>query len=200
MFQRPITTAIAVTMLTIADPSIGVTATTCWLPPVDAPVVDPFREPECAWCPGNRGIEYATVPGTPVRSVAAGEVSFAGTVAGTVYVVVRHADGRRVTYGRLAERSVGRGDRVVAGSIVGRTTDSFHLGLRDGDRYIDPAPVLGVLVGRPRLIPTDGRAANPAPAPRLTCTGVADPSPAVRSRWVGMRPAGDSISERFTVR
>ena len=34
-------------------------------------------------------------------AVASGEVTFSGTVAGTRYVVVRHADGLRVTYGNL---------------------------------------------------------------------------------------------------
>ena len=74
----------------------------CWLPPVDAPVVDPFRPPPCTWCAGNRGLEYGTPSGVAVRAVAAGEVTFSGTVAGERYVVVRHADGRRATYGGLA--------------------------------------------------------------------------------------------------
>src|SRR5690606_16673870 len=33
-------------------------------PPVDAPITDPFRPPPQPWLPGNRGIEYATAPGT----------------------------------------------------------------------------------------------------------------------------------------
>ena len=74
----------------------------CYVPPVDAPIVDPFREPACAQCAGNRGLEYATAPGTPVRAVAGGIVSFSGVVAGTRYVVVDQPDGYRTTYGRLA--------------------------------------------------------------------------------------------------
>ena len=35
-------------------------AAECWRPPVPAPVVDPFREPACRWCRGNRGIDYGT--------------------------------------------------------------------------------------------------------------------------------------------
>ena len=31
-------------------------------PPVDAPVVDPFRPPAERWSAGNRGVEYATDP------------------------------------------------------------------------------------------------------------------------------------------
>ena len=45
--------------------------------PVDAPVTDPFRPPPEPWSPGNRGIEYATVPGTPVRAIGPGAVVFA---------------------------------------------------------------------------------------------------------------------------
>lgn len=142
---------------------------TCWLPPVDAPVVDPFRPPACTWCAGNRGLEYGTPSGTIVRAVAAGEVTFSGTVAGERYVVVRHADGRRATYGGLESSSLRTGDAVVAGVSVGLTAGHLHFGLRDGDTYVDPAPFLGRLVGRPRLVPDDGTAARPAPPPRLRC-------------------------------
>ena len=85
----------------------------CWQPPIAAPVSDPFRAPVCQWCPGNRGIEYATRPGTTVRSVGAGTVSYAGTIAGTRYVVVRLANGWRVTYGDLASSDLRTGDVLV---------------------------------------------------------------------------------------
>jgi murein DD-endopeptidase MepM/ murein hydrolase activator NlpD len=141
----------------------------CWLPPVEAPVVDPFRPPPCTWCAGNRGLEYGTVSGVAVRAVAAGEVMFSGTVAGERYVVVRHADGRRATYGGLASSTFRAGDAVVAGMSVGITAGHLHFGLRDGENYIDPAPFLGRLVGRSRLVPDDGTAARAAPPPRLRC-------------------------------
>jgi murein DD-endopeptidase MepM/ murein hydrolase activator NlpD len=150
----------------VAGPAL---AGACWLPPVDAPVVDPFRPPPCTWCAGNRGIEYGTPSGADVRAVAAGEVTFSATVAGERYVVVRHADGRRTTYGGLASSSLRAGDAVAAGVIVGTTAGHLHFGLRDGDTYIDPAPFLGRLVGRPRLVPDDGTGARPAPPPRLRC-------------------------------
>jgi murein DD-endopeptidase MepM/ murein hydrolase activator NlpD len=139
----------------------------CWRPPVAAAVSDPFREPACRWCPGNRGIEYATTRGEAVRAVAAGAVTFAGSVAGTAYVVVTHADGLRATYGNV-EPVVAPGDVVVAGSIVGHAAGPVHFGLRQGDTYLDPAPWLGTLVGVPRLIPIEGAPA-PAPAPVLRC-------------------------------
>jgi murein DD-endopeptidase MepM/ murein hydrolase activator NlpD len=150
-------------------PSSIVHAAPCWPPPVAAHVSDPFREPTCAWCPGNRGIEFGTVRGAAVRAVATGRVTFAGTVTGTVYVVVRHGDGRRVTYGNLESESYDVGDLVVRGQRIGQAAGAFHLGLRDGDRYVDPWPYLGRYVRRPRLIPVDGSRGNPAPPPRLTC-------------------------------
>ncbi|MEM9038488.1 MAG: M23 family metallopeptidase [Actinomycetota bacterium] len=141
----------------------------CWRPPVEGTVVDPFRPPACRWCAGNRGIEYRVRPGSAVRAVAGGEVTFAGPVVGRLYVVVRHADGGRVTYGLLDERSVGRGDRVVRGQRIGSNTEAFHFGLRQHDEYVDPAPFLGELRGRPRLVPVDGSAARPGPPPVLRC-------------------------------
>jgi murein DD-endopeptidase MepM/ murein hydrolase activator NlpD len=144
-------------------------SSTCLLPPVAAPVVDHFRPPACQWCPGNRGLTYAVPAGTEVRAAASGTVTFSGTVAGTFYVVVRHADGLRATYGQLAGSGLRAGDVVVAGSIVGPSTSGLHFGLRRGDEYLDPEPLLGRLVDRARLVPTDGTPPRAAPPPRLQC-------------------------------
>ena len=163
-------TGIVLAVILLLVPSGTVHAAPCWPPPVVAPVTDPFREPACAWCPGNRGIEYGTSPGASVRAVATGRVTFAGSVTGTVYVVVRHGDGRRVTYGNLDAARFDVDDLVVRGQVIGRAAGAFHFGLRVGDRYVDPGAHLGRYVRRPRLIPSDGTAGNPAPPPRLSCT------------------------------
>ncbi|PIE32787.1 MAG: peptidase [Ilumatobacter coccineus] len=141
----------------------------CWRPPVDAVVVDPFRPPTCPWCPGNRGIEYATPAGTPIHAVASGTVSFSGTVAGTTYVVVALADGKRITYGNLADPLVSRGERVVTGQGLGRTAGRFHFGVRLGDHYLDPDRFLGVPRYRVRLLPIDGSRPVSTPSPRWVC-------------------------------
>ncbi|MBI5089792.1 MAG: M23 family metallopeptidase [Actinobacteria bacterium] len=145
----------------------------CWAPPVDAPIIDPYRAPTCTYCPGNRGIEYGPRPGQAVTAVAAGTVSFAGVVAGTRYVVIEHADGLRATYGRLATIAVARGASVTPGTRLGTTTDAFYFGLRRGvapaDQPVDPTPFLGVRRFPVRLVPIDG---TPAPWPgpgRLSC-------------------------------
>jgi murein DD-endopeptidase MepM/ murein hydrolase activator NlpD len=88
-------------------------------PPVDAPVVDPFRPPAGPYGPGNRGIEYATRPGTAVRASAAGTVSFAGQVGGRLHVTVAHPGGVRTSYSFLATVAVGAGDAVAQGDVVG---------------------------------------------------------------------------------
>lgn len=156
-------------VVAVAVPAGVADAAPCWRPPVDAPVTDPFREPVCTWCPGNRGIEYGTARGTSVRSVGAGTISWAGTVAGTVYVVVRHPDGRRVTYADLTEERFDTGDRVRRGQTIGRTAGRLHFGVREGGRYVDPARFLGRTAYPARLIPMDGRRANPSPPPRIVC-------------------------------
>lgn len=175
----------------------------CWHPPVDAEVADPFRAPSCPWCPGNRGIEYNSGPGEPVRAVAAGVVTFAGPVAGTFYLVVGHADGVRATYGGLTDVTLRVGDPVVRRMRVGTTVGRLHFGLREGDDYIDPTPFLGYLVGRARLIPTDGSPERPAPPPVLRC-GVRPPRIDTRSTHTDGADLGvltsPGLRSRFTVR
>jgi len=172
MLRRALCAVVVVLAATlVASPA---TAGPCWQPPVDGLISDPFRAPPCPYCAGNRGIEYRVAPNSIVRAVASGTVSWAGSIAGTRYVVVRHVNGWRTTYGRLASMSLSSGDAVLAGSRIGETTSEFYFGLRQGDRYVDPAPYLGHLRGRPRLVPIDGRAARPSPPPRWRCVvGVA---------------------------
>ncbi len=101
--------ALALTLASTASTASAIS----YVPPVDAPIIERFRPPACTWCPGNRGIDYATPPGAPVRASAGGVVTFSGSVAGDRFVVVAHADGLRTTYGYLATAIVAAGDRVV---------------------------------------------------------------------------------------
>jgi murein DD-endopeptidase MepM/ murein hydrolase activator NlpD len=175
-FSVVIVLAVPLVLVVLALGSSVAVAVPCWQPPVEAPIADPFRPPACRWCAGNRGIEYRTRPGTPVRAVAAGRVSFAGSVAGERYVVVRHSDGRRATYGNLASIAVGEGDAVVARSIVGIASSATHFGLRRGETYLDPTPYLGRPVTVTRLIPLDGSPAAPPGPTRWRCTAPEIPS------------------------
>jgi murein DD-endopeptidase MepM/ murein hydrolase activator NlpD len=124
-------------------------------PPVEGPVIDPFRPPAGPYGPGNRGLEYATVAGAPAVAIGAGVVVFAGPVAGRGVVSVVHPDGLRSSLTGLVAILVRPGQVVGPGTIVGTTGTRLHLGVRSGDRYIDPAQLFGP--GRPRhavLVPT----------------------------------------------
>ena len=128
-------------------------------PPVDAPIADPFRPPATPYGPGNRGIEYATAPGTVVRAAAAGTVTFAGLVARSLDVTIFHADGIRTSYVGLATTRVHVGDTVALGEPIATTTDRFHIGARRGDAYVDPAGLWGPAQrGSAYLVPLDGHA------------------------------------------
>lgn len=156
--------------IAVAVPSAGAIAAPCWAPPVAGWVTDPFRAPPCRYCSGNRGLEYRTGSAAVVRSVAAGTVTFSGIVAGTRYVVVQLANRWLITYGKLAATNVARGDIVASRTIVGRAAGELFLGLRIQGVYSDPAPYIGQRVGRPRLVPIDGRAPRPSRDVRWRCT------------------------------
>jgi murein DD-endopeptidase MepM/ murein hydrolase activator NlpD len=118
-------------------------------------VVRPFDAPETRWGAGHRGADLAGHPGQPVRTSLAGRVSFVGRVAGRGVVVVDHG-GTRTTYEPVLG-TVGHGDRVASGAVVGRLSTSgghcvprscLHWGLRRGDVYLDPL----TLVDAPRPV------------------------------------------------
>lgn len=128
-------------------------------PPIDAPVVDPFRPPPEPWLAGNRGLEYETIAGSRVGAIGAGQVIFAGPVAGDLHVTIRHPDGLRSSYSFLAAIHVRVGQRLATGATVGVTGEMFHLGVRDHNTYIDPAGLWGRWVsgGLVMLVPLDAR-------------------------------------------
>lgn len=122
--------------------------------PVSGVVTDPFRPPATPYGPGNRGLEHATEPGDPVRAAAAGRVTFAGPVAGTLHVTVLHADRARTTYSGLATVAVDAGDEVAAGEALGTSGATLLWTLRLGEAYLDPAVALAASgTGRVRLVP-----------------------------------------------
>jgi murein DD-endopeptidase MepM/ murein hydrolase activator NlpD len=111
---------------------------------------------------GNRGIEYATLPGSPVRAIGPGVVAFAGPVAGRLVVTLRHPDGLRSSYSGLATVEVRSGGRVAAGEAVGHAADRLHLGVRRGDTYLDPASLWGRRVGGGRVVLVPDRPPSPS--------------------------------------
>ncbi len=158
---------------------------TTWVRPVPGPLVRPFVAPRSRYGAGHRGADLAAAPGTPVVAPGAGRVVFAGSVAGTLHVVVQHADGLRTSLSFLATVAVRAGTPVSRGQVVGTAGGSgpdhalgvVHLGLRAGDRYLDPmqlfAPVdLAEVV---RLAPVGGRPpASGYATPALEARGLAE--------------------------
>ena len=111
-----------------------------------ASIIDPFRQPSCVRCAGNRGIEYSTKIGTPIVASANGTISFYGMVGGKRYLVIRTNAGRRLTYGSIANSTLRTGDDVLAGQIIGTTGSMLYFGVRENsiyvDIYVDPAKYL----------------------------------------------------------
>lgn len=127
------------------------------------PVIEPFG-PEGAW-EGHWGVDVAMAEGAIVAAPLAGVVSFAGEVTGVRTVTIRSGNFRvSMSYLATVEVRAGvqveRGDRVgTAGSPHG--TPGLHIGLRRGDRYLDPALFArcgpgqrGILRLLPPMLPT----------------------------------------------
>ena len=127
-----------------------------WMPVAGA-VVRGFDARAGPYGPGHRGIDIAAPVGEVVRAPAAGQVVFAGPVAGTTWVSLLVAPGvvvtlgpllDPVTAGRVRPRApigrVGPGRQPGSGGPGGAT---LHLGVRVGGVYVDP---LAYLVDRPR--------------------------------------------------
>jgi septal ring factor EnvC (AmiA/AmiB activator) len=93
----------------------------------------------------RNGIEIAAAPGTPVRAVHGGTVSYAEgfTGLGTV-VILDHGEQNHTVYGYLQALTVGRGDRVEAGATVGRVGPSpagpaaAYFEMHVDGRFVDP--------------------------------------------------------------
>ena len=121
--------------------------------PVERAVSDPFHMDAGRYGPGNRGLEYASVVGDVVSAFGSGIVVFAGSVAGRLAVTVLHPDGRRSSLTGLVSLTVARGQTVVRGQLLGRAGQGVHLGLREGERYVDPASFLSQSRRRAVLVP-----------------------------------------------
>jgi hypothetical protein len=141
--------------IVFAGPASSPSCTAVFQRPVAGAVVDPYRPPACRWCPGNRGIDYATSPGDPVRAAASGVVAFAGQVAGRLVIVVNHPDGLRTTYDGVAALATSVGAPVQADDVIGLAADRLHFGVRRGDNYLDPGLYLAVTPAA-LLVPLDG--------------------------------------------
>ena len=129
-----------------------------------------WEPPATVYGRGHRGVDLAAPPGTPVRAVAAGRVSFAGRVAGKGVVSVELSGTGdpplRTTY-EPVRASVAEGDGVTAGEVIGTVEPTgshcaascVHWGLLRNDTYLDPLTLLPpwlLRTGPSRLLPVLG--------------------------------------------
>jgi len=151
---------------------VGVQPALAWAWPVDGPVLRPFVLGDDPYAGGqHRGVDIGAPAGTPVRTPAAGTVSFAGTVpTGGKTITIRTADGYAVTLQRLGSVSVARGSTVEEGDVAGSVGESaepfVYLGVRKADEpdgHVDPLGLLPPLAPTPA--PDEPAPVEPDPAP-----------------------------------
>ena len=124
-----------------------------WSWPVTGPVINGFDPPTSPFGSGHRGIDIAAAAGTPVLAPAPGTITFAGQVAGHLFVTIDHGGGVESTYSWVSALTVKKGDVVVAGSMVARSgaghpgdlVPSVHMGVKLHDVYVDPLGYLSLM-------------------------------------------------------
>jgi murein DD-endopeptidase MepM/ murein hydrolase activator NlpD len=95
------------------------------------------------------GVDYAAPTGTPVRTIADGVVTFAGTQRGYGNVIeVTHRDNKSTLFAHLSRIDVKRGERVEQGEFIGAvgttgrsTGPHLHFEFRDHGVHQDPLEV-----------------------------------------------------------
>jgi murein DD-endopeptidase MepM/ murein hydrolase activator NlpD len=164
--------AVALSIVVVAaaaGPARGGDGSWSW-PLDDRRVWEGFDRPDSEYSAGHRGIDLPGRIGEPVRAVARGRITFAGSVAGVGVVTVDHGR-ERSTY-QPVEPGVKRGDTVEAGDVVGKLRDSgshcatacLHLGRLESDSYLDPLDRLAS-ASHVRLVDPDGPVPTPPSGP-----------------------------------
>lgn len=100
----------------------------------------------------HHGIDIALSRGTPVGSVASGDILFVGRRGGYGHVVeIDHGRGETSLYAHLGETSVTAGQAIERGQVIGLSGSSgrstgphLHFEIRRDGNSIDPATVLPV--------------------------------------------------------
>lgn len=177
---------LAVLMLFLTATSTAAAST--WQAPLRPLLVTrPFEAPPTPYAAGHRGVDLKGVPGEPVRAAGAGQVSYAGPLAGRGVVVVVHG-ALRTTY-EPVQATVKRGARVSPGQQIGTLRSGhagcpaaacLHWGLLRSETYLDPLSLLGEQ--RIRLLP-------PAAVARAAPVNPLAAGPAIRGLGAVQTPA-----------
>ena len=134
----------------ISNAALPASAAGPWSWPVSGPVINGFDPPASPFGSGHRGIDIAAAAGTPVLAPAPGTITFAGPVAGHLFVTIDHGGGVESTYSWVSAIVVKKGDAVVAGTLIARSgtghpsdvVPSLHMGVKLDDVYVDPLAYL----------------------------------------------------------
>jgi murein DD-endopeptidase MepM/ murein hydrolase activator NlpD len=128
--------------------------TGCMFPrvPVDSQVTSPFGIRWDGLIPRiHRGVDLRAPEGTPVRTMAAGRVRYAGWMSGYGNVVwVDHPRDVISVYAHLSQIHVATGAAIARGELVGLsgstgdvTGPHLHFEVWKSGRPVDPIPFLG---------------------------------------------------------
>ncbi len=91
----------------------------------------------------NNGIDIRVPRGSPVKAAAKGKVVYVGWLTGYGNVVIVEHDGFHTVYSRLREVLVKEGQKVLAGTVIGKAgSEPIHFELRVGGEAVDPEPYL----------------------------------------------------------
>jgi murein DD-endopeptidase MepM/ murein hydrolase activator NlpD len=111
------------------------------------------------------GVDYAAPAGTPVATVADGEVDFAGRRGGYgLLVVIKHARNYQTMYGHLSRiaKGVKAGTKIKQGDLIGyvgstglATGPHLDFRLKRQNEFVNPLPELAKIEGAP--LPPDER-------------------------------------------
>ena len=95
----------------------------------------------------HNGLDYANVPGTPIRAAGSGRVVHIESQIGNYgkFVILRHADGFQTLYAHMSAFDVRVGDFVYQGDVIGRmgntgrsTGPHLHFSVIRNGRFVDP--------------------------------------------------------------
>lgn len=114
--------------------------------PVAGAVLRGFQAPASPYGSGHRGIDIAAPVGTSIHAAAGGTVSFAGHVAGALYVTIDHGSGLATTYSWLSALRVHKADKVSRGAVIALSgaghaitpTPNLHFAVKVDGSYVDP--------------------------------------------------------------
>jgi murein DD-endopeptidase MepM/ murein hydrolase activator NlpD len=117
------------------------------------PVLARFDPPEVRWGTGHRGVDLGARVGQDLVAPTEALVTFSGVVVDRGVLVLQTANGLRTTF-EPVEPLVVVGTSVQQGDVVARVAATpghcapatcLHWGVLDGERYLDPLALVGVV-------------------------------------------------------